>query len=383
MKDAAKDAAVNKEVIAMSKKTMKSTIYYGPRDVRVEERPIPEPHTPEEAVIRVVRTCVCGSDLWPYRSKDANTPGTPIGHESIGVVTQVGTDVTVAAVGDFVIVPFPISCGECAACKAGFESSCLNGGYFGGGAEGEGCQSEYLRVPHANGTIVNVSQALAAGDIPGAPASPKAFSDEMLADLLTLSDVMGTGYHAAVSAEVTPGCTAVVFGDGAVGLCGVLSAKLLGASRIIAMSRHEDRAAIAREFGATDIVPERGDAAVARVMELTGAGADAVLECVGSAQSFDTALKVGRPGAVIGRVGLPHGVQLPAEATFYRNIGIKGGPAPVRTYARQRLLREVLSGNIHPGRVFTKTYTIDEVPQAYADMDARRVVKALVTVSEV
>ncbi|MGN0103515.1 zinc-dependent alcohol dehydrogenase family protein [Bifidobacterium thermacidophilum] len=361
---------------------MKSTIYYGPHDVRVEERPIPTIKNPGDLIIRVVRTCVCGSDLWPYRSQDANSAGTPIGHESIGVVTEIGADVTAAKPGDFVIVPFPISCGECAACKAGFESSCLNGGYF-GGAEGEGCQSEYLHVPHADGTVVNVSEALAAGDIPGAPASPAEFSDEMLADLLTLSDVMGTGYHAAVSAEVKPGDTAVVFGDGAVGLCGVLSAKLLGAARIIAMSRHDDRAAIAREFGATDIVPERDDAAVARVMELTGSGADVVLECVGSAQSFNTALRVGRPGAVIGRVGLPHGVQIPADATFYRNIGIKGGPAPVRTYARQRLLREVLAGNIHPGRVFTKTYTLDEVPQAYADMDARRVIKALVKVSEV
>ncbi|MFR0568804.1 zinc-dependent alcohol dehydrogenase family protein [Bifidobacterium apri] len=361
---------------------MKSTIYYGPRDVRVENRPVPTINEPADLIIRVVRTCVCGSDLWPYRSQDVNSAGTPIGHESIGVVTEIGADVTVAKPGDFVIVPFPISCGECAACKAGFESSCVNGGYF-GGADGEGCQSEYLHVPHANGTVVNVSEALAAGDIPGAPASPKDFSDEMLADLLTLSDVMGTGYHASVSAEVKPGDTAVVFGDGAVGLCGVLSAKLRGATRIIAMSRHEDRAAIAREFGATDIVPERDDAAVARVMELTGSGADAVLECVGSAQSFNTALRVGRPGSVIGRVGLPHGVQIPADATFYRNIGIKGGPAPVRTYARQRLLREVLAGNIHPGRVFTKTYSLDEVPQAYADMDARRVIKALVKVSEV
>ena len=361
---------------------MKSTIYYGPRDVRVEHRPIPAIKEPGDLIIRVVRTCVCGSDLWPYRSQDVNSAGTPIGHESIGVVTEVGTDVTAAKPGDFVIVPFPISCGECAACKAGFESSCLNGGYF-GGADGEGCQSEYLHVPHANGTVVNVSEALAAGDIPGAPASPKDFSDEMLADLLTLSDVMGTGYHAAVSAEVKPGDTAVVFGDGAVGLCGVLSAKLLGATRSIAKSRHEDRAAIAREFGATDIVPERDDAAVARVMELTGSGADAVLECVGSAQSFNTALRVGRPGSVVGRVGLPHGVQIPADTTFYRNIGIKGGPAPVRTYARQRLLREVLAVNIHPGRVFTKTYSLDEVPQAYADMDARRVIKALVKVSEV
>lgn len=361
---------------------MKSAIYRGPHDIRIEERPIPAVKDPGELVIRVVRTCVCGSDLWPYRSEDVNVPGTPIGHESIGVVTETGADVTVASVGDFVIVPFPISCGECAACRAGFESSCVNGGYF-GGAEGQGCQSEYLCVPHANGTVVNVSEALAAGDIPGAPSTPAGFTDEMLADLLTLSDVMGTGYHAAVSAEVGPGDTAVVFGDGAVGLCGVLSARLLGASRIIAMSRHEDRAAIAREFGATDIVPERGDAAVRRVMELTGDGADAVLECVGSAQSFDTALQVGRPGAVIGRVGLPHGVQVPAETTFYRNIGIKGGPAPVRTYARRRLLREVLAGAIHPGRVFTETYTLDEVPRAYADMDARRVVKALVKVSEV
>ncbi|MDD6461573.1 MAG: zinc-dependent alcohol dehydrogenase family protein [Bifidobacteriaceae bacterium] len=365
---------------------MKSTIYYGPGDVRVEERPVPEPLTPQDLVIRVVRTCVCGSDLWPYRAMDASSAGKPIGHESIGVVTQVGSAVTIAAPGDFVIVPFPISCGECAACRAGFESSCPNGGYF-GGAEGQGCQSEYLRVPHADGTVVNVSRALASpefADDPAVPHDPHDFDDAMLADLLTLSDVMGTGYHAAVSTEVKPGYTAVVMGDGAVGLCGVLSAKLLGAERIISTSRHEDRAAIAREFGATDIVPLRGDDAVDAVMALTnGDGADAVLECVGTAQSFDTGLRVTRPGAVIGRVGLPHGVTVPAEGTFYRNIGIKGGPAPVRTYVRRTLLAAVLRGQIHPGHVFTKTYTIDEVPQAYADMDARRVIKALVRVSEV
>ena len=361
---------------------MKSTIFYGARDIRVEDRPKPTVKNPGDAVVRVVRSCVCGSDMWPYRGINPYPNGTQMGHESIGVVEEVGADVAIAKPGDFVIVPFPISCGECAACRAGFESSCPNGGYF-GAAEGEGCQSEYLHVPHANGTLVNVSEALAKGDIPGAPASPKDFDDDMLADLLTLSDVMGTGFHAAVSAEVKPGDTAVVFGDGAVGLCGVLSAKLLGATRIISMSRHEDRAAVAREFGATDIVPERDDAAVRRIMELTGEGADAVLECVGSSQSFNTALQVGRPGAVIGRVGLPHDQQIPADATFYRNIGIKGGPAPVRTYARRRLLREVLSGAIHPGHVFTKTYALDEIPQAYADMDARRVIKALVKISEV
>lgn len=349
---------------------MKAAIFKGAGAMACEERPAPTIQNPGDAIIRVVRACVCGSDLWWYR--DGGKPaGTQAGHEAIGVVERVGGDVTVAKEGDFVIVPFPFSCGECPVCRAGFESSCPHGGYF-GDDDGMGCQAEYLRVPHANGTLVVV------------PGDASTFSDELLASLLTLSDVMSTGYHAAASAEVKPGDTAVVFGDGAVGLCGVLSARLRGAERIIAMSRHADRQAIAREFGATDIVAERGDEAVARVMEMTGGyGADAVLECVGSAQSNDTAMKVARAGAIVGRVGLPHGVEVDVPGLFYRNVGLRGGPAPVRTYDLERLVGEVMDGTIDPGRVFTSEYTLDDIQEAYAAMDERRTVKSLLRVSEV
>ncbi len=349
---------------------MKAAIYKGIGQMACEERPKPSITDDSDAIIRVVRTCVCGSDLWFYRDGGHTVDG-QTGHEAIGVVETVGNDVTAAKPGDFVIVPFPFSCGKCPVCKAGFESSCPHGGYFGDG-DGMGCQAEYLRVPEANGTLVVV------------PGDAKDFSDAMLASLLTLSDVMSTGYHAAASAEVKPGDTAVVFGDGAVGLCAVLSAKLMGASRIISMSRHADRQKIAREFGATDFVEERGDEAVAKVLELTdGYGADAVLECVGSALSNDTAMKVARAGAVVGRVGLPHGVEADIPGLFFRNVGLRGGPAPVRTYDIQRLLKEVLDGTINPGIVYTSEYALDDIQEAYAAMDERRTVKSLLRVSEV
>lgn len=349
---------------------MKAAVFKGVKSMACEERPKPVITQPSDAIIRVVRACVCGSDLWFYR--DGGRPvNTQTGHEAIGVVESVGDDVTVAQPSDFVIVPFPFSCGTCPVCKAGFESCCPHGGYF-GSDDGMGCQAEYLRVPEANGTLVTV------------PGDASTFDDAMLASLLTLSDVMSTGYHAAASAEVKPGDTAVVFGDGAVGLCGVLSAKLRGAERIIAMSRHADRQAIAREFGATDIVEERGDDAVARVLDMTdGYGADAVLECVGSAQSNDTAMKVARAGAIVGRVGLPHGVEVDVPGLFYRNVGLRGGPAPVRTYDLQGLLGKVLDGDINPGRVFTAEFALDDIQAAYEAMDERRTVKSLLRVSEV
>ena len=348
---------------------MKAAIYKGIKQMACEERPKPTIIDDGDAIIRVVRACVCGSDLWFYR--DGREADTQTGHEAIGVVESVGDDVTIARSGDFVIVPFPYSCGKCPVCKAGFESSCPHGGYFGSG-DGMGCQAEYLRVPEADGTLVVV------------PADAEDLSDEMLASLLTLSDVMSTGYHAAASAEVKPGDTAVVFGDGAVGLCAVLSAKLMGASRIISMSRHADRQGIARKFGATDFVEERGDEAVAKVLEMTdGYGADAVLECVGSALSNDTAMKVARAGAVVGRVGLPHDVEVDIPGLFYRNVGLRGGPAPVRTYDMQRLLKEVLDGTINPGIVYTSEYTLDDIQEAYAAMDERRTVKSLLRISEV
>ena len=348
---------------------MKAAIYKGIKQMACEERPKPTIIDDGDAIIRVVRACVCGSDLWFYR--DGREADTQTGHEAIGVVESVGDDVTIAKPGNFVIVPFPYSCGKCPVCKAGFESSCPHGGYFGSG-DGMGCQAEYLRVPEADGTLVVV------------PADAEDLSDEMLASLLTLSDVLSTGYHEAASAEVKPGDTAVVFGDGAVGLCAVLSAKLMGASRIISMSRHVDRQGIARKFGATDFVEERGDEAVAQVLEMTdGYGADAVLECVGSALSNDTAMKVARAGAVVGRVGLPHDVEVDIPGLFYRNVGLRGGPAPVRTYDMQRLLKEVLDGTINPGIVYTSEYTLDDIQEAYAAMDERRTVKSLLRISEV
>ena len=340
---------------------MKAAVFEAPGRMAVKELPKPQLEQDDDIVIRVVRACVCGSDLWFFRGLTPQTVGGQTGHESIGVVEQVGSAVQSVQVGDFVVVPFPFSCGKCPVCKAGFESVCPHGGYF------SACQAEYLRVPEADGTVVKV------------PGSPSDYSDAQLASLLTISDVMSTGYHAAVSAEVKPGDTAVVMGDGAVGLCGVIAAKMLGASRIIVMSRHEDRAALAREFGATDIVPERDQAAIDKVLDMTdGYGADAVLECVGSKQSFDTAIGLARRGAVIGRVGLPHDVEISAEGTFYGNIGIKGGPAPVRHYDLNGLLDAVLNGDINPGRVFTGEYDIDHIQDAYEAMDQRKVIKALI-----
>ena len=328
--------------------TMKAAIFVEPGKMTVEEVPKAMLEQDDDIVIRVVRTCVCGSDLWFFRGLSGQAAHSQVGHEAIGVVEETGAAVESVKPGDFVVVPFPYSCGKCPVCKAGFESVCPHGGYF------SACQAEYLRVPEADGTVVKV------------PGSPEDYSDEQLASLLTISDVMSTGYHAAVSAEVKPGDTAVVMGDGAVGLCGVIAAK--------------DRAALAREFGATDIVPERGQEAIDKVLEMTGGyGADAVLECVGSKQSFDTAIGLIRRGGVIGRVGLPHDVEISAEGTFYGNIGIKGGPAPVRHYdLDEGLLDAVLKGEINPGRVFTAEYDLDHIQDAYEAMDQRKVIKALI-----
>ena len=333
---------------------MKAAIFVEPGKMTVEEVPKATLRQDDDIVIRVVRTCVCGSDLWFFRGLSRQAAHSQVGHESIGVVEEVGAAVESVKPGDFVVVPFPYSCG--------FESVCPHGGYF------SACQAEYLRVPEADGTVVKV------------PGSSEDYDDATLASLLTISDVMSTGYHAAASADVKPGDTAVVMGDGAVGLCGVIAAKMRGATRIIAMSRHEDRAALAREFGATDIVPERDQAAVDKVLGMTGGyGADAVLECVGSKQSFDTAIGLIRRGGVIGRVGLPHDVVISAEGTFYGNIGIKGGPAPVRHYDLDAgLLDAVLEGRINPGRVFTAEYDLDHIQDAYEAMDQRKVIKALI-----
>lgn len=347
---------------------MKAAIFKGVRKIEIEERPVPRLKEGTDAVVRVVRSCVCGSDLWYFRGHSEHKVG-PIGHEFIGVVEETGANVKVIKKGDFVIAPFAFSDGTCPNCTHGFHTACLHGGFFGSGDEGMGCQAEYVRVPQADGTLVAV---------PGSE-----FSDDVLASLLTLSDVMGTGYHAAVSAEVKEGDTVAVVGDGAVGLAGVLSANLLGASRIIALSRHADRQKLAREFGATDILEERGEAATTAIKKLTGGiGVDAVLECVGTGEASDTSFAIARAGAIVGRVGVPHQVTIDSTVTFFRNVGMRGGPAPVRAYM-DALLPAVLGGRINPGKVFDLTTDLDGIAEAYAAMDERRAVKSLLKVSEV
>lgn len=343
---------------------MKAAIFVKPGQMEARELPQPVVEFPTDAVIKIVRACVCGSDLWWYRGLSKRPANEPVGHEAIGVVESVGAAVTAVKPGDFVIVPFTHGCGHCAACLAGFEGNCLTFHHQGSPV---GYQAEYLRYENADWSLVKV------------PGQPEDYTDAQLNDLLALSDVMATGYHAAVSAEVHAGDTVVVMGDGAVGLSGVLSDKLLGAKRIIAMSRHEDRAQLAREFGATDVVPERGDLAVQRVMELTaGAGADAVLECVGNEQSVATAVQVGRPGSVVGRVGIPQKPEMNTNTLFWRNIGLRGGIASVTTHDRDVLLQAVLNGQIHPGKVFTQRFDLDHIQDAYAAMDQRTAIKSLI-----
>lgn len=291
--------------------------------------------------MRVVLACVCGSDLWFYRGI-SDLPHGGVGHEFIGVVDEIGTDVSGLQVGDFVISPFSFSDGTCRNCQHGFHTACVHGGFFGQGGDGDGGQAEYVRVPQASGTLVKV---------PGSD-----FTDETMASLLALTDVMATGYHAAVSADVQAGMTVAVVGDGAVGLSGVLASKLLGADRIIVLgSTHEDRHNLAREWGATDIIQVRGDEAVEQLKKLTdGFGADAVLECVGTKDAAETAFAIAAAGAIVGRVGVPHDVELDAQGTFYRNVGMRGGPAPARHY-QPELLKQVLDGSINPGKVFDLT----------------------------
>jgi threonine dehydrogenase-like Zn-dependent dehydrogenase len=335
---------------------MRGTVIHAARDVRLEDRPDPGIVKPTDAVIRTVATCVCGSDLWRYRGIADVPQPTPIGHEYVGVVEAVGADVTTVKPGDFVVGGFLTSDNTCALCKVGAYANCRNGtGY-------DGCQAELIRVQNADGTLL---------------ATPEQPDEAMVPSILALSDVMGTGWHAAVSADVKPGSTVVVVGDGAVGLSGVLAASQLGAERVIAMSRHADRQRIARDFGATDIVAERGDEGVERVKELTGGvGADAVLECVGTQDSVVQALRSARPGAMVGWVGVPHVTDLPQQHMFWKNVGLRGGPAPVRAYLPD-LLGRVWNGRIDPGRVFDLSLPLDQVAEGYAAMDERRAIKTL------
>ena len=340
---------------------MRATTIHGPGDIRFEEVPDPKIQRPTDAIVKVVRGCICGSDLWPYRGIDRSVPGSTIGHECIGEVVDVGPEVQDFKPGDFVVVPFDHCDNTCPHCRAGMQSGCVNLGFTVSG------QGEYARVNFADGSLVSTK---------GTP------DDAMLPALLTLSDVMATGWHAAVCAGVQSGSTAVVVGDGAVGLCGVLAAHHLGADRIIAMSRHADRSAVAERFGATDVVAERGKEAVERVRELTdGVGADAVLECVGAAEAMQTALKVARPGSRVGYVGVPHDIDAPFDLTFRRNIGLVGGMAPVRKYLPD-LIELVTSGELDPSPVFDMTLPMSESAEGYRAMDERRAIKVLLEPSD-
>lgn len=347
---------------------MRATVIHGERDVRLEDVADPVLQHPTDALVRVVAACVCGSDLWKYRGVQGVTEPTRMGHEFVGVVEQVGDEVRDVAVGDFVVAPFYVCDSTCVNCRNGVSTSCLHGGWWGSedgtGSSADGGQGERLRVPLADGTLVVVP-----GGLP---------SEDLVPDLLTLSDVMCTGHHAAVSGGVRPGSTVAVVGDGAVGLCAVLASARLGASRVVAMSRHEARQALARSFGATDVVPERGDEGVARLKEMfDGIGPDVVLECVGTKESMDQALRSARPGGQVGFVGVPAGgPELPVGRMFSTNVGVRGGVAPVRGYIEE-LLPEVLDGRLRPGAVFDLELPLADVADAYAAMDERRATKVL------
>ncbi|HYA68575.1 MAG TPA: zinc-dependent alcohol dehydrogenase family protein [Acidimicrobiales bacterium] len=335
---------------------MRGAVIHGPRDVRFEDVPTPKIQAPTDAVIRVAAACVCGSDLWPYRGIAPVERPTPFGHEYCGIVEEVGSAVTKVKPGQFVIGSFFASDNTCPICRAGYQSSCVHRELVGGAQAGR------LRIPLADGTLVAT---------PGLPP------EDLIPSLLTLSDVMGTGWFAADAANVKPGTTVAVVGDGAVGLLAVLSAKQMGAGRIIAMSRHPTRQKLAREFGATDIVPERGGAGIARVKELSdGLGAHSVLECVGTQEAMTQAIQAARPGGYVSYVGVPHGVSLDGQALFFAHVHLHGGPAPVRRYLPE-LIDLVWSRKIEPGKVFDLTLPLEQVAEGYRAMDERRAIKAL------
>ena len=342
---------------------MRATVMYGAGDVRVETVPDARLIEPTDAVVAVTHAAICGSDLWPYKSMEPSETGRPMGHEFIGIVESVGDDVSTVQAGDLVVTPFVWSDGTCVFCQEGLQTSCLHGGRYGWDGV-DGGQGEAVRVPQADGTLVVL---------------PVERDDALMPSLLTLSDVMSTGHHAALAARVEPGKTVAVVGDGAVGLCAVLAARRLRAERIIILGHHSDRIAVAQEFGATDIVSERGDEAVERVRELTdGFGAHSVLECVGLEQSTVTALRLARVGGAVGRVGVPQKETIPdATRTFFDNVTIAGGPAPARAYIEE-LLPDVLEGTIEPGRVFDRVSPLDDVPDGYRAMNEREALKVLV-----
>jgi threonine dehydrogenase-like Zn-dependent dehydrogenase len=342
---------------------MRATVMYSAGDVRIENVPDASIVNPTDAVVRVTRACICGSDLWPYETLERTETGRRMGHEAIGVVEAVGAEVRSVKVGDLVVMPFAYSDGTCVFCHQGLHTSCIHGGFFGIG-EVAGAQAEAVRVPLADGTLF--------------PLSVRE-EDALIPSLLTLSDVMGTGHHAAVAARVGPGKTVAVVGDGAVGLCGVIAAKRLGAEQVIILGRHPDRIALAKEFGATNVVSERGAEAVERVRELTGGyGVHSVLECVGLAQAMQTAIEIARPGGTVGRVGVPQDDTMPAsQPAFFHNVTVSGGPAPVRAYIEE-LLPDILEGRIEPGRVFDRVIGLEEVPDGYRAMNDREAIKVMV-----
>ena len=342
---------------------MKATVMYAAGDVRVETVPDARLVEPTDALVRITHACICGSDLWPYKKMARSDVGNRMGHEFIGLVEAAGADVRTVKRGDLVVAPFAWSDGTCVFCRQGLQTSCLHGGWW-GGTDLDGGQGEAVRVPQADGTLVVL---------------PVGRDHALMPSLLTLSDVMGTGHHAALAAKVGPGKSVAVVGDGAVGLCGVIAARRLGAEQIILLGRHADRIALARAFGATDIVSERGEAAIERVRELTGGlGAHAVLECVGLEQSTLTAMSIARPGGAVGRGGVPQDASMPAaKPTFYNNVTISGGPAPVRAYIEE-LLPDVLEGRIEPGRVFDRVIDLEGVPDGYRAMNERESIKVMI-----
>jgi threonine dehydrogenase-like Zn-dependent dehydrogenase len=337
---------------------MRGAVLHAPGDVRVEQRDDPRIQQPTDAIIRLSATCVCGSDLWPYRGIEPVDGPAPMGHEYVGIVEEVGDDVHTIEPGQFVIGSFFASDGTCEICRAGYHSRCVHAELMGA----IGTQAEYARIPLADGTLV---------------ATPEVPPDHLVPSLLAASDVLGTGWFGAVAAEVGPGRTVAVVGDGAVGLLGVLAARELGAERIIAMSRHESRQKLATEFGATDIVTERGDEGVAKVKELTnGLGAHSVIEAVGTQESMMQAIRSTRPGGHVGYVGVAHGVQLPGEELFFAEVHLHGGPAPVRRFLPE-LVDLIWRHRIDPGKVFDLTLPLDRAGEGYAAMDERRAIKTL------
>jgi threonine dehydrogenase-like Zn-dependent dehydrogenase len=347
---------------------MRATVFHAPGDVRIEDVPDPSIQAPTDAVVRVTHACICGSDLWFYRGVNANwEKGWRTGHEFAGVVEAVGSEVTTLKPGDRVLAPFSFSCGECEFCRKGVHTSCVNGGYW-GGDENDGGQGEAVRVPRADGTLVRMPESVS-----NDPA--------LLRAAIPLTDVMATGHHAAVSAGVRRGGTVAVVGDGAVGLCGVLAAKRLGAERIFALGHHADRLEIARLFGATDLVTARDEEAIAQVLDATGGGAESVLECVGAQSSMDLAIGVARPGGRVGYVGVPAQVAaVDIRRMFSNNIALHGGVAPARAYIPE-LLADVAAGTLDPSPVLDATVDLDGVPGGYAAMDGRTAVKVLVEVA--